>query len=78
MSRLNYDQFLNAPNGIVAGEIATQAHGRVYGVLNSVIDDERTPPPASVPVLKKVRETVGNKADKRLDQAYGKPNLNQG
>ena len=68
MSRLNYDQFLNAPK-IVAGEIAAQAHGRVYDVLNELIEDESTPTKA-IPVLKGVLNNFGSKAEKRLDQVY--------
>ena len=77
MSKTDYEQFLEAPNGGIAGEIATQAHGRVYGVLNSVIDDKRTPL-AAKPVLRAVRETFARKADERLDQTYGKPASKQG
>ena len=63
------DRYRNAVSGDVAGEIAAQAHGRVYGFLNSLIDDEKTPTTAKL-VLKAVRETFGRKADERLGQAY--------
>lgn len=70
------DRYITAANGVVAGEIASKAHSRVYDFLNPLIDDQETPPVAK-PILKKVRETFGNKADKRLGQAYGQTPVTQ-
>lgn len=70
------DRYVKAANGVVAGEIASKAHSRVYDVLNPLIDDEETPP-AAKPVLKEVRETFSRKADRRLGQAYGKTPVTQ-
>ena len=59
-----------APTPIHAGNVALEAHGRVYKVLDSVIDDKNTPDVAKRD-LEAIRETFSARAEARLDQVLG-------
>ena len=65
MAKNEYESWLKAPNHIAASNIAGEAHARVFGVLNSVINDKRVSEVASRE-LKAVRKEFGDKTTIRL------------
>ena len=67
MAKSEHEQLREAPSGVVAGNIALNAHGRVYDVLDPLIED-KTIPEAAREVLTEAREIFADKASRRLDR----------
>lgn len=67
MAKSEYDKWLGAPNPIVAAGIAIEAHARVFGVFNPLIEDKKIPL-AARKELKATSDLFANKTTLRFPQ----------